>query len=183
MVGCAETSATEGDVLGDPSSEEEKAAAEGARRQLEMGIQMGMRMMQEHLSRTGASPSEHGVSPSNFGGRPSAFGGHASPSGAVLLNVAEVEHIRKSMAAELAMQVPAQRRSTAHFVSDLQDTHDQQAMIVAHRSHRQSMRSLMCRQPPPGTWLVEIDDQVRHPNFIFSRTSRSFVRLYARVIW
>lgn len=164
--GCAETLETEANILGDPSSEQEKAAAEDARKQLEIGVQIGMQMMQEHLSRIGASPSEFGrLSNYDSGGRPGAFDRHASRSGAGLLNVAAVENMRNSMAAELAMDVPGRgRRSTAHFAFDLPGSNERQSM-VGSRARGQSVRSVMRQQPPPGTWLVEIDDQVRQTKF------------------
>lgn len=81
--GTAAEATEEGAVLGDPHAEQARREAESAQRQLEVGMQMGMQMMEERM----AHASEMG--------QQSNYGRHS---------VAEIEELRGSMAQSTAAE-------------------------------------------------------------------------------
>jgi hypothetical protein len=124
-------------ILGDPPSEIENVVAKEACKNLEMGIQMGVQMIHDHLIHKGVN----GCGPVD----------QTSKCANEVLNASNTEDFRRSLLSELTMEVPAVGSHRRRAYS---------SMAATQRADGQSIRSVMRGHPPHGTWLVEIDDQV-----------------------
>lgn len=132
-------------MLGDPSSDQEKAALEACKL-LHMDSGREADVAHDHVLPAHETLNKRlgdGASLENSPAEATADGAPESPNA--------------QNGSALSVDV-ARRRSTAHFA--LQDASRAESMMVEPRTGRQSVRSVMQRNPPRGTWLVVIDDQV-----------------------
>jgi hypothetical protein len=130
--------------------EEEEGATEDAEKRLQMDIQMGVQIMNEHLDGRGSQPG----------------GGEAltSSCGMEGINPATTEEVRRSLLVDFADGAFAggsHRCSSAHPPLDSQAPSRRSSATASQRGRGQSIRSVVRGHPPQGTWLVEIDSQVR----------------------
>jgi hypothetical protein len=87
-----------------------------------------------------------------------------SSAGVVGVNAANTEEVRRSLLVDCADGASAggsRRSSSAHPSLHSQAPTRHCSVTASHRSRGQSIRSVVRGHPPQGTWLVEIDNQVR----------------------